>query len=123
VSDVLSLTVLSEAEWTARQRAHERRVDHLVSAHLDRRRRGIKHPVEDFLFTYYSLRPAQLRRWHPGAGVTLAGDAPHAGWRGYVRTDRGVTIDPGFIGRRVEAIGWVRDLLAATAPGRPSPAV
>jgi hypothetical protein len=115
VSDVLSLTVLSEAEWTARQRAHERRVDHLVSAHLDRRRRGIKHPVEDFLFTYYSLRPAQLRRWHPGAGVTLAGDAPHAGWRGYVRTDRGVTIDPGLIGRRAEAIGWVRDLLVATA--------
>jgi hypothetical protein len=115
VSDVLALTVLSEADWTARQRAHERRVDHLVRGHLDRRRRGIKHPVEDFLFTYYSLRPAQLRRWHPGAGVTLAGDAPHAGWRGYVRTDRGVTIDAGFIGQRAEALGWVRDLLAATA--------
>lgn len=115
VSDVLALTVLSETDWTARQRAHERRVDHLVSGHLDRRRRGTKHPVEDFLFTYYSFRPAQLRRWHPGAGVTLAGNAPHAGWRGYVRTDRGVTIDPRFIEQRAEAIGWVRDLLAATA--------
>ena len=25
----------------------------------------------DFLFTYYSLRPRQLRRWHPGFGVVL----------------------------------------------------
>ena len=115
MSDVLRLTILGEAEWTARQRAHERRVDHFVRGHLDRRRRGIKHPVEDFLFTYYSFRPAQLSRWHPGAGVTLAGNAPHAGWRGFVRTDRGVTIDPGFIEQRAEAIGWVRDLLAATA--------
>ena len=31
------------------------------------------HPVCDFLFTYYSLRPRQLRRWHPGYGVVLAG--------------------------------------------------
>ena len=25
----------------------------------------------DFLFTYYSLRPRQLRVWHPGFGVVL----------------------------------------------------
>ena len=31
----------------------------------------VKHPVHDFLFTYYSQRPAQLRRWHPGFGVAL----------------------------------------------------
>ena len=37
-----------------------------------RRRDGIKHPVHDFLFTYYSQRPAALRRWHPGFGVGLA---------------------------------------------------
>ena len=28
----------------------------------------------DFLFTYYSLRPRQLRVWHPGFGVVLGGD-------------------------------------------------
>ena len=27
----------------------------------------------DFLFTYYSLRPRQLRVWHPGFGVVLGG--------------------------------------------------
>ena len=34
---------------------------------------GVTHPVHDFLFTYYSQRPAALRRWHPGYGVALAG--------------------------------------------------
>ena len=34
---------------------------------------GKAHPVWDFLFTYYSLRPRQLRLWHPGFGVVLAG--------------------------------------------------
>ncbi len=38
-----------------------------VDPHLARRERGEKHPVEDFLFTYYRHSPARLRRWHPGA--------------------------------------------------------
>lgn len=115
MSDVLAAAFLAEAEWTARQQAHVRRVDGLVYGHLDRRRQGLRHPVQDFLFTYYSFRPAQLRRWHPGAGVTLAGAAPHARWRGYVRTSRGVALDPAHIGRRAETIRWVRSLLTATA--------
>ena len=29
--------------------------------------------MHDFLFTYYSYRPAQLRTWHPGYGVSCVG--------------------------------------------------
>jgi hypothetical protein len=65
--------VLTEPEWRDREAAHEARVDALVADHLARRRGGVPHPVHDFLFTYYSFRPAQLRRWHPGYGVLLAG--------------------------------------------------
>jgi hypothetical protein len=32
-----------------------------------------KHPVYDFLFEYYSFRPAHLLRWTPGFGVCLDG--------------------------------------------------
>ena len=39
---------------------------------------GTSHPVIDFLFTYYTLRPAQLARWHPGFGVGLSGPASEA---------------------------------------------
>ena len=67
------MEILSYAEWHARADAHAARVDRFVTPHLERRRRGEKHPVHDFLFTYYSQRPAALRRWHPGYGVRLEG--------------------------------------------------
>ncbi len=69
---------LDEASWTARRDAHEARVDAWVQPHLARRRDGVPHPVEDFLFTYYSQRPAALRRWHPGFGVALTGPGAEA---------------------------------------------
>ncbi len=72
---MLETVVLEEAVWRARAAAHEARVDALVSEHLARRGAGVQHPVHDFLFTYYSFRPAQLRRWSPGYGVVLA-DGP-----------------------------------------------
>ncbi|MCL2544151.1 MAG: 3-methyladenine DNA glycosylase [Nocardioidaceae bacterium] len=49
-----------------RARAHRARLAPYVEPHLARRQAGIKHPVHDFLFTYYSFRPAQLLRWTPG---------------------------------------------------------
>jgi hypothetical protein len=70
--------VLEEAEWTARAATHADRVDAFSAPHLARRADGVKHPVHDFLFTYYSQRPAQLRRWHPGYGVALGGAAASA---------------------------------------------
>jgi hypothetical protein len=43
--------------------------------HQARAMRGEKHPVYDFLFTYYAFRPAWLRRWHPGPDIALAGES------------------------------------------------
>ena len=68
-------TVLAETDQRERAERHAARVDALTADHLRRRRAGERHPVEDFLFTYYNLKPAQLRRWHPGVGTTLAGEA------------------------------------------------
>ena len=78
-------TVLARAEWQARAKAHRARVDVRVQPHLDRRRDGIVHPVHDFLFTYYSQRPAALRRWHPGYGVTLLDAPEYTDLKGYGR--------------------------------------
>jgi hypothetical protein len=105
--------VLAEGEWRRRAREHAAAVDGLLGAHLERRRRGQRHPVEDFLFEYYSFRPGQLRRWHPGAGVVLAGGEPQ---RDYKQVEGGVTLDvEKFLARRGETVRWVRELLAATA--------
>jgi hypothetical protein len=109
-------TVLPAPVWRARAAAHEARVDGWLAAHLDRRRDGAKHPVEDFLFTYYSHRPAQLRRWHPGFGVKLAGAEPQ---KHYVGTGDGLTVDPDLLAKRADSLRWIRDLLAATASRPP----
>jgi hypothetical protein len=80
--------ILTAAEWRAATEAHEARVDALTAGHRARRAHGRKHPVEDFLFSYYPWTPAQLRRWHPGAGVALeaSATAPQQNWRFYVAT-------------------------------------
>lgn len=60
------MTVLTAAEAAAARAAHEERADALTAAHRERKQRGEKHAVEDFLFTYYPFSPSRLRRWHPG---------------------------------------------------------
>jgi hypothetical protein len=113
--------VLAPGAWREREAAHHARVDALLAGHLARARRAEQHPVEDFLFTYYSHRPARLRRWHPGAGVVLAGAGERAGWRDHLEVDlgdggRGVTVDVrAFAAGRGEVLAHVRALLAATA--------
>jgi hypothetical protein len=75
--------ILDRPTWQARADAHAARVDEWVQPHLARRRQGVKHPVHDFLFTYYSHRPAALRRWHPGWGVALLDAPEYAEVKGY----------------------------------------
>ncbi len=112
--------VLTADVWRQRRAAHERRVDALVGEHLDRRRAGVKHPVADFLFTYYAYRPAQLRRWHPGAAVVLADADPTDLGAEYIATGAGARLDvPAVRERRGAAIGWIHDLLLATASRPP----
>jgi hypothetical protein len=123
--------VLPETEWTARQEAHERRVEPWVGPHLERRREGRVHPVLDFLFTYYSHTPGRLRRWHPGPGSALLGEAARErlAWPFHVevavrddggRETTGVALDvPAFLARRRDAVTWMAGLLRATA-GRPA---
>ncbi|MBS1675056.1 MAG: 3-methyladenine DNA glycosylase [Actinobacteria bacterium] len=74
---------LDRGDWTARAAAHAERADALTAEHRARQARGEKHPVRDFLFTYYGYKPGLLRRWHPGAGVALEDAAERAGWRWY----------------------------------------
>ncbi|MEU4717913.1 3-methyladenine DNA glycosylase [Micromonospora purpureochromogenes] len=116
----LAPAALDAADWQARRAAHVARVDAWLAPHLARRRSGGRHPVEDFLFTYYSHRPAQLRRWHPGAGVLLRDAEPAEFGPDYRADAAGVTLDTDRVrARRAESITWIRDLLAATA-GRPA---
>lgn len=116
--------VLSEARWRALEQAHHDRAQELTAGHRARRAAGRRHPVEDFLFTYYSVSPGRLARWHPGPGVALARAAgtPRAAWRFYATGPDGtVGLDlDAYRQARGDSAEFIRRLLAATAarPGR-----
>jgi len=114
LTDATSTTVLSESQWRARRTAHEARVDAWLAPYRARAAAGEKHPVYDFLFSYYAFRPAWLRRWHPGPDVPLAGDAAREflRWPEYRATADGVVLDPTALRpQRREFVAWLRNLL------------
>jgi hypothetical protein len=127
----IQLQVLSAVDWLEIEAAHASRVRRYADPYLARRSAGRKHPVEDFLFTYYTQKPGQLMRWHPGAGVVLSGAeaAARGNWKFYRRLDgdevalcglppgsTAVTLDRGaFLARRREALVFAQVILAGTA--------
>ena len=117
MAHIVSDSRLVTADWQDREAAHRRRADEFLEPHLARRRAGLSHPVFDFLFSYYSLRPRQLRVWHPGYGVVLAGASAQRYLRrtGYTRHPDGVTVSGDHLHARLSAVSFIADLLRATA--------
>ena len=116
------LTRLEQSAWRPLAQAHRERVQPWVEPRLQRRRQGRKHPVDDFLFEYYTFRPAQLLRWQPGPGVALEGPVPDlAGLSGFVERDGWVQVDvdADAIVRKADRLPAVAALLEATAGRRP----
>ncbi|WP_426227002.1 3-methyladenine DNA glycosylase [Pseudarthrobacter sp. DSP2-3-2b1] len=128
---VEQLSLLTAGAWQEREDSHAQRVRRYADPYLARRSAGRKHPVEDFLFTYYTQKPGQLLRWHPGAGVVLSGERAVArnGWKHYRTLDDGelaslglaagsgaVTFDRGkFLADRQEAVTFAEIILRGTA--------
>jgi hypothetical protein len=93
------------------------RVEAFVAPHVKRAHAGEPHPVWDFLFSYYSLRPRQLRCWHPGYGVLLAGGEAsrrYRGRRGYTVDSCGVTVCETYLRSRLDTISFIARLLRDT---------
>jgi hypothetical protein len=111
-------TLLAPAEWQGQRDAHVTRVRRWTDPLRARRARGERHPVLDFLFTYYSHRPARLLRWHPGPGVELADAPEYLRWPAYVATSGGVVLGPVPAARR-PGVEFVHALLTATAAREP----
>ena len=113
------LVELTPQQWQARERTHHARVDELTADHLARRTTGQRHPVWDFMFNYYPVSPAQLRRWHPGVGTVLIDGASceTANYRDYVTDETGrVTADLAALWqRRGKTYRYIHELLSRTA--------
>jgi len=109
--------VLEEASWHARRDAHASRVDAWIQPHLARRRNRVAHPVEDFLFTYYSHRPAALRRWHPGFGFAVCGSgaASYRELTGYEGRGDCASVTQAHVDSQRPRVSSLHELLTATA--------
>jgi hypothetical protein len=117
-------TWLLQEQWLPAAAAHQARAKRFGEPFTERRMKRQKHPVEDFLFTYYTQKPGQLYRWHPGPGVVLAGDKARerADWRVDQEAihpesgERGYTVDlAAFADARAEANRFAAIILAGTA--------
>lgn len=112
--------VLEPIQWQRRQAAHHERADQLVSPFEARRKAGVTHPIEDFLFTYYMYRPNQLRRWHPGLGTGILG-GPQPDGAFYTEHGDVVFSDPEqFLIKRSGITNFVRRLLRSTLERSPA---
>lgn len=112
--------MLDAATWTSLAAAHAERADAFTADRRERRSRHQTHAIEDFLFEYYPVSPAALRRWHPGVSVGLEAPAPHEGRRWYRVVGDTVGLDvAAFVTDRGDTVRFVHGLLGATL-GRPA---
>jgi hypothetical protein len=116
------MQVLEEKKWREAARRHRERLNGFVEAHRSRRSRGEKHPVWDFLFDYYSFRPALLLKWSPGLGVELRGDVSgFSVWKEFAvdeagAREAGARLDlKHFPAQRAEPLRQIRAMLERTA--------
>lgn len=74
--------VVTREVWEAKTRQHRTRVADHAEAFVQRRSQNAKHPVWDFLFTYYSFSPNKLMTWVPGlaGGCVSAEGAETVTW-------------------------------------------
>ncbi|GAB3574736.1 hypothetical protein GCM10027445_36090 [Amycolatopsis endophytica] len=112
------MVVLTEIQWRAREREHIARVRRWTRPYQERRSRGEKHPVEDFLFQYYPHRPAHLERWSPGPGVVLTGAGEFLRRPDFRSAPEGVVLGE-LPDKRVRTVSALLALLEATASRAP----
>lgn len=109
---------LTSPEWLERKASHRARVLEWTQPMRDRRARGERHPVLDFLHTYYSFSFGKLEDWHPGLGVILENDPdlPRAFKRPpYQRNTDGVQLDPTHLpDKKRDQMTWIHNLLTRT---------
>lgn len=116
---VTDTKVLERESWLRLSQAHAQKVAPISQGVRHRRDRATKHPIDDFMWDYYTLRPARLERWHPGFGVQLLDAPEYINQRGYETVERVTKISDKFIRDRSQSFSWTLKLLKETAAREP----
>jgi len=104
---------LDHEQADARRSAYSFRVNAILGSVSKEER--LADPVEAFLWTYYSYRPRELKRYHPGALDTFAAGQEIEGWRGYGPRAIGFGVRLDFIEQRRSTLEFITDFLRTTA--------
>src|SRR5204863_891169 len=118
----IAMKPMPRVAWAAARAAYLDRMRPWVEERLHRMSRGQKHPVRDFLFEYYSFRPAHLLRWSPGVGVLLENARPpDLEWgKDFTATADGLVLTADtFPAHRVSFVGWAVQYLEGIAARPP----
>ena len=119
---VTNVQLMSRSAWQAAKEAYLDRVRSWAVDRLQRMSLGQKHPVYDFLFEYYSFRPAHLLRWTPGCGILLE-DAGREDviWSEFIACGKGLSLSASsFPDHRVSYLQWAVEYLRATLAREPA---
>ncbi len=116
---MLDSKTLARPSWLELAASHGAKVAPIAANIRKRRDRSDRHPIDDFLWDYYTLRPSRLERWHPGFGIGLE-DAPEYGsQRGYETVDGITQVSKSFVDERRESFEWTLKLLRETSEREP----
>lgn len=113
--------MLTAETWRAQREAYLQRVGPWADDRVRRSRQHKRHPVYDFMFEYYSFRPAHLLRWTPGFGVTLAGASKRdVEWEQFSFTEFGLALQAqAFSAHRISYLRWCIEYLATVSERAP----
>ena len=111
--------VLERSSWQELAQGHAARVAPIAANVRKRHRDSTRHPVDDFMWDYYTLRPSRLERWHPGFGVWLSDAPEYLNQRGYETVDGVTKVASKFVDDRSESFKWTLKLLKETSDREP----
>jgi len=112
----MSTKVIKCEEWQAVADQFTHQVKCWTDHYRSQKGKGIKHPVHDFLFSYYSYSMGKLETWHPGFGVSLEGKKPtHFHSKHYREINGSFFLDPTLIPKdRIPRLRWIQKMLEFT---------
>lgn len=101
------------AAWKSLEEKHRASIESITVPMRNRKSRGKKHPVFDFLHTYYSFSLGRLEKWHPGVGRVLVDDPATDFSAKYYRRENGVVFaDPSKLTEKGRSrLIWIHNLL------------
>lgn len=115
---------LGYEQWKTLASEHFSNAQQWTQPCRQRRARREKHPVFDFLFTYYPFSMGRLEQWHPGLNTTLESGEdvpPSLLGKHYCYTDQEIQLDPSTLTEKeTYRIKHIHNLLTLTQQRTPN---